>query len=85
MIKKKKILNPPIKGFKCLEIFSSAIQSSFRSSRINSLKYLSSETMGCKDIGIRKSEFVTKTLLLRLFSWRLLKINLKTKAGYPES
>ena len=29
--------------------------------RIHSLKYLKSTTLGCKDIGIRKSEFVAKT------------------------
>ena len=29
-----------------------------------SLKYLRSKTLGCKDKGIRKSEFVTKTQFL---------------------
>ena len=32
-----------------------------RSHRIHNLKYLSSTTSGCKDIGITKFEFVTKT------------------------
>jgi len=31
---------------------------------IHSLKYLRSPTLKCKDIGIRKSEFVTKTQFL---------------------
>jgi len=31
---------------------------------IQSLKYLRSSTLGCRDIGIRKSEFVLKTQLL---------------------
>ena len=31
---------------------------------IQSLKYLRSTTLGCKDIGIRKSEFVPKTQFL---------------------
>jgi len=34
---------------------------------IHSLKYLRSMTLGCRDIGIRQSEFVSKTPL-----WRLL-------------
>ena len=32
--------------------------------RIQSLKYLRSTTFGCRDIGIRKSEFVSKTQFL---------------------
>ncbi len=32
--------------------------------RIHSLKYLRSAALGCKDIGIRKSEFVAKTHFL---------------------
>ena len=35
-----------------------------RSNRIHSLKYLRFTTLGCKDIGIRKSEFVAKTQFL---------------------
>jgi len=34
------------------------------SSRMNSLKYQRSTTFGCKDIEIRKSEFVVKTQFL---------------------
>ena len=36
----------------------------FWSNRIHSLKYLRSATFGCKDIVIRKSEFVAKTQFL---------------------
>jgi len=35
---------------------------------INSLKYLRSTTLGYKDIEIKKSEFVAKTQLFRLFT-----------------
>ena len=35
-----------------------------RSNRIHSLKYLTSTKSDCKDIGFRKSEFVTKTQFL---------------------
>ena len=34
------------------------------SNRIHSLKYQRSMPLVCKDIGIRKSEFVTKTQIL---------------------
>ena len=34
------------------------------SNRIYSLKYQTSTTLKCKDIGIRKSEFVAETLFL---------------------
>ena len=36
----------------------------FSSNRIYSLKYLRSKALGCKDIGIEKSKFVTKTQFL---------------------
>ncbi len=35
--------------------------------RIDSLKYLSSTTLGCKDIGIRISKFVAK---IQFLSWK---------------
>jgi len=42
------------------------------SNRIHSLKYLRSTTLGCKDIGIRKSEFVAKTQFLWLIKqWNI--------------
>ena len=34
------------------------------STSLHSLKYLRSTALGCKDIGIRKSEFVAKTQIL---------------------
>jgi len=37
--------------------------------RTHSLKYLTSTTMGCRDIGIRKSEFVSKTQFLYAALW----------------
>jgi len=37
---------------------------------INSLKYLRSTTLGYKDIEIRKSEFVAKTLFLFHIFWK---------------
>jgi len=40
------------------------IHISLQSDRILSLKYLRSPTSGCKDIGMRESEFVTKTYFL---------------------
>ena len=36
---------------------------------VHSLKYLRSPTLKCKDIGIRKSEFVTKTQFLYPYVW----------------
>jgi len=39
------------------------------SNRINILKYLRYQRLSCKDIGIRKSEFVAKTQFLLLSLW----------------
>ena len=36
----------------------------YLNNRSHSLKYLRSMTLGCKDIRIKKSEFVTKTQFL---------------------
>ena len=38
-----------------------------------SLKYQSFTTVGCKDIGIRKFEFVAKTQFLSVFLWQIIK------------
>ena len=42
------------------------------STRVHSLKYLRSTTLGYKDMGIRKSEFVTKTQFLCLYFEKLI-------------
>ena len=39
----------------------------FWSNKIHGSKYLRSTTLGCKDKGIRKSDFVGKTQLLKVF------------------
>ena len=44
--------------------------------RIHCLKYLRSTTSGCKDIRIRKLEFVTKTQFLYLYIYRMIVISL---------
>jgi len=60
---KLKFSNPYIYGTWCcrLLIFQTKI---IWCNRIHSLKYLRSTTLCCRDIGIRKSEFVSKTQLL---------------------
>ena len=69
-------------GFPTL-IFQTEI---FWPNRIESLKYLRATTLGCKDIGIRKSEFVAKTqflliriyhLLIEKYSWKYYRCRLK--------
>ena len=57
------IYNPFIFGSQCcrLLIFQTKI---IWCIKIHSLKYLKSTTFGCRDIGIRKSEFVSMTQLL---------------------
>ena len=60
---KLKFSNPYIYGtwYYRLLIFQTKIM---WCNRINSLKYLRSTTLGCRDIGFRKSEFVSKTQFL---------------------
>jgi len=60
---KLKFSNPYIYGTWCcrLLIFQTKI---ILCNRIHSLKYLRSTTLGCRDIRIRKSEFVSKTQFL---------------------
>ena len=52
---------------------------------ICSLKYLRSATLGCKDIGIRKSEFVGKKLipLIKFFFNSVSTISTVHKPTYP--
>ena len=66
---KLKFSNPYIHGTWCcrLLIFQTKI---IWCNRIYSLKYLRSMTLGCRDIGIRKSEFVSKTQFLSLIQER---------------
>ena len=68
---KLKFSNPYI--FAILKCISLIFQTQIISSNIiHSLKYLRSTTISCKDIGIRKSEFVAKTQFLSAFSIHLV-------------
>ena len=55
--------NPYIFGFQCRRLLIFSTMTSVRSNNI-SLKYQRFTTLGFKDIGIRKSEFVAKNQLL---------------------
>ena len=72
---KLKFSNPYIYGTWCcrLLIFQTKI---IWCNRIHSLKFLRSTTLGCRDIGIRKSEFVSKT---QFICFELAKELLETK------
>ena len=69
---KLKYSNPYIVGTRLCKplIFQTYIETYIEFSRNHSLKYRRSATLGCKDIGIRKLEFVAKTQFL---CYKLLK------------